>query len=108
MDHRMHLHRGLLPGFSRQSATVSKMTLLLSCAREDEDDVKVMADECYQKLLRTTALQYLIQDRNKLRTRDGFVGFANLADAIQREGIRDANRDRSHKCLRVVTHDTYQ
>eukprot|EP01084_Bolivina_argentea_P111391 198760_1 len=89
---------------------MTKITLLLSCtdARHNDINVEDVIDESYRKLLKVTSLQYLIQDRAKSRVRDGFVGYANLPDLIQREGVKNRRRDRSHTLLRVVTHDSYQ
>eukprot|EP01083_Nonionella_stella_P272242 923023_1 len=98
-------YKDLFPGYTRSNSVMSRITLILSC---DSRGMDAFSTQCYQKLLKMTSLQYLIQDRRNLRTNDGFEGYSDLVDLLRREGVNDSHKDTSHQLLRVVTFDTYQ
>eukprot|EP01084_Bolivina_argentea_P027674 51421_1 len=105
-DHyRMYRYRGLFAGCKRNNEIMSRITLLLSCS---DEDANTFGQACYYKLLKAASLQYLIQDSKSIRVADGFVGYGNLIDLLQTEGITDRLNDIDHKLLRVVTFDTYK
>eukprot|EP00487_Bulimina_marginata_P003697 TRINITY_DN1889_c0_g1_i1.p1 TRINITY_DN1889_c0_g1~~TRINITY_DN1889_c0_g1_i1.p1 ORF type:complete len:122 (-),score=9.68 TRINITY_DN1889_c0_g1_i1:700-1065(-) len=102
------MNKDLFAGYKKDNDVMTKITLLLSCDditnRETEEDVvrncyskllkpEDVVNDCYHKLLKVTSLQYLIQDRKKTRTKDGFVGYANLVDLIQREGVKNTTTE---------------
>eukprot|EP01084_Bolivina_argentea_P273178 465269_1 len=100
-DHRPNLYKNLFVGYNKRNADMSKITLLLSCDSSDT------AQECYQKLLKTMELQYLMQDRQILRLNNEFRCYSSLVELIEREGVKDKNEDKKHKLLRVVTYDIF-
>ena len=119
-DHLLFKDKDLFIGFNKTQTFISLLTTEMKQERneDDEDDEWVdlerddekqsaqdAVDECYRMLLKTTSIQYLIQDTRRLRKRD-FVAYASLIDLVQREGVQNDSKD--HALLRVVTHDTYQ
>ena len=122
-DHLAWRTKDLFIGFNKTCSFVSLLTTEAQSEHiehkdEDDDDEGVenaqddqkvndqeSIDECYKMLLRTTSIQYLIQNQRKVRKRD-FVAYGSLIDLVQREGVQNDSRD--HVLLRVVTHDTYQ
>ena len=120
-DHSQHRNKDLFIGYNQTYSFVSLLTTEaqsehIEHKEEDDEDewvdteqdehkinVQESIDECYNMLLRTTSIQYLIQDQRK---KPEFKAFASLIDLLQREGVQPEST--RHMLLRVVTHDTYQ
>ncbi|ETO31731.1 hypothetical protein RFI_05388 [Reticulomyxa filosa] len=66
---------------------------------DNTDEIEQASQKCFQLLLQNTALQHLIDDRNKRRK---FIAYADILDVLEREG---ANKGNPHVLSKVVTHD---
>ncbi|ETO14530.1 hypothetical protein RFI_22838 [Reticulomyxa filosa] len=67
---------------------------------DNTDEIEQASQKCFQLLLQNTALQHLIDDRNKQRRK--FIAYADILDVLEREG---ANKGNPHVLSKVITHD---